>query len=441
MNAPRIAYICADPGVPVFGKKGCSIHVQEVIRALRRRGAQVQLFAARRDGNPPGDLRDLVVHTLPGPANCDRAERERAGQRANAILAGLLQKARPFDFVYERYSLWSFAGMDHARASGVPGLLEVNAPLIEEQATHRGLVDHAGAEDIAARAFNHASALVAVSDEVATYLRARAGESCAVHVIPNGVNPERFPQNLAPTWRWPENALKVKNLCIGFVGTLKPWHGVPALVEAFARLRDAFPNARLLIVGDGPERDALKTRVSELGLEGVTHFTGAVAAEQIPGLLAAMDIAVAPYPRLERFYFSPLKVYEYMAAGLAVVASRIGQLSEIIHAGRNGLLCEPGDADDLATQLLRLSGDAALRVRLGDAARQTIAVSHTWDHVAKRIFGITESCRHTSIHSAASASAPAPVAPVENRSDHPQRGVAAIKGARPLKPPARRVPV
>src|SRR6185436_18921030 len=125
MNAPRIAYICADQGVPVFGKKGCSIHVQEVIRALRRRGAQVQLFAARLDGNPPSDLRDLVVHTLPCPDNCDRAERECASQRANAILAGLLKEAGPFDFVYERYSLWSFAGMDHAAATGVPGLLEV----------------------------------------------------------------------------------------------------------------------------------------------------------------------------------------------------------------------------------------------------------------------------------------------------------------------------
>src|SRR5688572_13685561 len=139
MNAPRIAYICADTGVPVFGKKGSSIHVQEVIRALRRRGAQVQLFAARLGGDPPDDLRDLVVHTLPCPDNRDCAERERASQQANAILAGLLQKAGPFDFVYERYSLWSFAGMDHALATRVPGLLEVNAPLIEEQAAHRGL--------------------------------------------------------------------------------------------------------------------------------------------------------------------------------------------------------------------------------------------------------------------------------------------------------------
>jgi glycosyltransferase involved in cell wall biosynthesis len=390
MNPPRIAYICADPGVPVFGRKGCSIHVQEILRALRRQGARVDLFAVRFDSAPPEDLREVRIHALPCPNGRDLAGRERACQQANTTLADMLRDNGPFDFVYERFSLWSFAGMLSARASGVPGLLEVNAPLIEEQAAHRGLADRAAAERIAQRALNDASALLAVSDAVAQWLRARGVRPDAVHVLPNGVDPRRFSADAAPAWHW---GGETPAFTVGFVGSLKPWHGVPVLIQAFARLHNEAPNARLLIVGDGPDRGALEEHVRELHLESFVRFTGAVAPEQIPGLLAAMDVAVAPYPPLAGFYFSPLKVYEYMAAGRAVIGSRLGQLAQLIRHGDNGLLCEPGDAADLAAQLGRLRGDAAMRARLGAAARKTILEHHTWDHVASRIQALARSCR------------------------------------------------
>ncbi len=129
----RVAYICADLGVPIFGTKGCSVHAQEVLRALRACGAEIELFAARLDGDPPPDLRSLRVHELPSLAGSDLAARERAALGANRSLVAALEGAGPFDVVYERYSLWSFAGMEYARARRVPGLLEVNAPLVEEQ--------------------------------------------------------------------------------------------------------------------------------------------------------------------------------------------------------------------------------------------------------------------------------------------------------------------
>lgn len=385
MKTIRVAYICADPGVPVFGRKGCSIHVQEVVRALVRRGAKVSLFAARFDGAPPADLADVATHPLPAPREGDLAEREQACYDANQDLRRLLCATGPFDFVYERYSLWSFWGMNYARANRIPGLLEVNAPLIEEQAAHRGLVDRARAEQVATRAFGDATSLIAVSDEVGSYLRQRCGRAEAVRVIPNGVNPERFSAEYRSKWRWADQN---KAFTIGFVGTLKPWHGVARLIEAFAIVRKQFADARLLLVGDGPERAALETRVRELKLAAVTHFTGAVAAEAIPVWLAAMDVAVAPYPQLENFYFSPLKAYEYMAAGCATVASRIGQLKDLIQHEENGLLCEPGDVEELARQMMRLREDESLRVRLAQAGRKTILGGHTWDHVAGRILAL-----------------------------------------------------
>src|SRR6266481_7827955 len=139
----RIAYITADPGVPVFGSQGCSIHVQEVLRALAGRGAEIELFATNCAGEPPPGLGKVRLHPLPPAPKGDLASREQKCLTANSALREALESEGPFDLVYERYSLWSFAGMEYARATATPGLCEVNAPLMEEQAEHRGLVDRA----------------------------------------------------------------------------------------------------------------------------------------------------------------------------------------------------------------------------------------------------------------------------------------------------------
>src|SRR2546428_7471038 len=161
----RIAYVCADAGVPVCGSKGSSVHVQEMIRALQRQGARVELFAARVDEPPPSGFDALAIHRLPSIRDGEPAGHAAAVAALNHELAAALERAGPYDVVYERYALWSFAAMEYARAAGTPGLLEVNAPLIEEQAVHRGVRDTRGAAPVATRAFQPATALVAGSTE------------------------------------------------------------------------------------------------------------------------------------------------------------------------------------------------------------------------------------------------------------------------------------
>jgi len=379
----RIAYITADPGVPVFGQKGCSIHVQEVLRALVKRGAHVELFAASASGQPPADLASIRLHRLPLPPKGELAFREQQCLGANGTLRTALKREGPFTLVYERYSLWSFAGMEYARATGTPGLLEVNAPLIEEQAEHRGLVDRANALRVAERAFNAAQALLAVSEEVAEYLKRYSMARDKVHVVPNGVNPDRFAPNLKPSL-----PTAAETFTVGFAGSMKPWHGLENLLEAFARLHERLPASRLLLVGDGIGREPLAAAASARGLGAAVQFTGAVPANEVPGLLASMDVAVAPYPNLPNFYFSPLKVYEYMAAGLPVVASRIGQLEKLIEHQTNGLLVPPGDVPALATGLEELGRKPELRHRLGQAARARVVRDHTWDQTVERILAL-----------------------------------------------------
>lgn len=379
----RIAYVCADPGVPVFGRKGCSVHVQEIVRALTRRGACVELFAARTGGSPPADLRGLSVHQLPVPARGDRATRERAAVAANSKLRAALERLGPFDLVYERYSLWSTAGMEHARAMGVVGVLEVNAPLIDEQTRYRGLVDRIGAENATEQSFSAATVLIVVSQAITQYVQRYRGRADGVHVVPNGVDPARFRPRLPPSLPAPNGVFTV-----GFLGSLKPWHGLTTLAEAFAQVHLQARDTRLLVVGDGPERDQLIAQLSARDLLDATHFTGAVDSGEVPGFLASMDIGVAPYSGRPDFYFSPMKLYEYMAAGLPVVASDIGQTAEVIEHEGDGLLCRPDDPVACAASLLRLLADPSLCVRLGAAARQKVLQHHSWDAIAGRILDL-----------------------------------------------------
>jgi len=172
---------------------------------------------------------------------------------------------------------------------------------------------------------------------------------------------------------------------VGFVGSMKPWHGLPVLIEAFAQLHHREAATRLLLVGGGPEEGPVRSELAARGLASASYLTGAVTPGDVPGFLTSMDVAVAPYPEPRRCYFSPLKVFEYLAAGRAVVASRVGQLEDVIQHDVTGLLCPPGDAAALAAALGRLQGQPGLRARLGRAARASVLRSYTWEALAERV--------------------------------------------------------
>lgn len=172
----------------------------------------------------------------------------------------------------------------------------------------------------------------------------------------------------------------------GFVGSLKPWHGVDLLIEAFRGVLSADEKAKLLIVGTGPTEEALRQQAAKLG--GAVVFAGGVEHNDVPSYLSAMDVTVAPFRDIEGFYFSPIKVFEYMAAGRCVVASRLGQIEEVVQDGQRGLLCKPDDAEALSEALLTALRDPALRTRLASVAREYVERHHTWRVAAEKTLGV-----------------------------------------------------
>lgn len=367
----RIAYVTVDPGIPVFGTKGASVHIQEVVRELIRRGHDVTVHTTRAGRDIPDDLAGLEVTEtridVDDPGARERAQQEVSARIAARIIAG------GADLVYERYSLFSTALAEVAEATGAAGVLEVNAPLIEEQRTHRVLVDEEAAAKALARQVAAATATVAVSDPVRDWVRERTGSE-SVHTVPNGVSITR----IVPR---PED---IGDPVVTFVGTLKPWHGVADLLAAAALAKRPW---KLRIIGDGPERTALEEQASGLGIE--VDFRGAVAPADMPGQLAGSAIGVAPYPDLggeQQQYFSPLKVYEYLAAGLPVVASAVGQLPQIL--GELGTLVPPSDPAALAAAIDTLAADPVLRGKLGWRGRMQAEEKHSWAGAVDRILGL-----------------------------------------------------
>ena len=216
-------------------------------------------------GEVPPELSKIEIHEFPDLTNDSQHKRAAAAIAANESVEKLLESAGDFDLVYERYSLWSKAGMAFARKHQCVGILEVNAPLIEEQKIHRELPLEAEAQEIAKFVFSHADAMVAVSPGVKDYLETFSGAKGRVHVIANGVDLARFAsaanQN-AVKFQQQDNTASTPVL--GFLGTLKPWHGVSGLVQAWALLRKEGYNVNLLIVGDGPQHATLSEEIAQL---------------------------------------------------------------------------------------------------------------------------------------------------------------------------------
>ena len=416
----KIAYICADPGIPVLGNKGASVHVREFTDALVELGHQVKIFSAagtvegESSQSPNVTRADLTVlppsEQVKEQAGLFAAELARLNPKRDHrhlyselihLLADSefihaarlqLQEFDP-DLIIARHTLMSTAGTSLAHSLGRPCVLEVNAPLVEERLRYWNLTFLREAEEVERMAFADADLLVAVSEGVRTYLLRYGALGERVLVMPNGVNLTSFhPQVDGSEVRRRYNL--DDKLVIGFAGSLKPWHGVDLLMKAFASIRNIHSGhnefskqLRLFIIGDGPQREQLIQLSHDLDLDEAVTFTGALSHDEMPAYLAALDIAVAPYLSSDGFYFSPLKIMEYLAMGLPVVAPRLGQIPSLLQNGKSpcGLIYPPDDQHELTSALLTLINNESLRRQLGGRAAAQARLRSSWQSIARQI--------------------------------------------------------
>ena len=381
----EIVYLRATPG-PGTQLGGAASHINGFINAALNLGARVSLvsndqIAGLDEGSTPLKI------IWPKPIGSTRA----AFDIYNNLLfthgaTREVERARP-DFIYQRYSRFSWAGVEASLLTGRPLFLEYNG---SEVWVGRHW-DRVGKLALLARYERlnlAAAARVFVVSEVERRNLLRAGvEDEKIVVNPNGVDAERFRPGVGGRDVRRELGIALDETLVGFVGTFGPWHGVLALAEAVKLLPET-ARVRFLMVGSGALRAEVEGTLREAGALQRVILTGAVEHGRVPALLDACDVLASPHVQLadgSEFFGSPTKLFEYMAMGKAIVASRLGQIGDVLADEETALLVEPGDARALSEAILRLADEPELRERLGAAARREAIARHTWAHNARRV--------------------------------------------------------
>ena len=379
-------------------KDGQAVHIEEMIEALRSEGHVVQVVAPgtpdttdsapgqKSDGQMGGDMG--WVHRL--KAHLPKAVYELM-EFAYSYVAyrKLVVAARAFkpDVIYERYNLFLLSGLMVKKRLGIPLLLEVNAPLVQERLQHSGgLALRQLATWAEGVAWRGADRVLPVTHVLADYVQSRGVPEAHIQVIPNGINRAHFAQSPGQDEAKAQLGLQDR-LVLGFTGFVRDWHGVDRIVDWMATPQ-APAHTHLLVVGDGPVRQALEEQARRLGLANRVGFTGVIHRDQVPAHVAAFDVALQPAVTP---YASPLKLMEYLVLGKAIIAPSTPNLRETLTHESNALLFDESAPGSLEQALTRLCADADLRARLALGAAQTIdRLDLTWIGNARRVVVLVE---------------------------------------------------
>jgi glycosyltransferase involved in cell wall biosynthesis len=290
-------------------------------------------------------------------------------------------RAADIRFVWQRHELFQFAGLELARALGKPSVLFAPAPLVWESAQW-GIrrpgwgqwLERHGEQ----RAMRDADLIACGSEMVADRVRRLGIRDDRLVITPTGVDLDLFADRPDPGPVRRRLGLD-DHFVIGWVGSFRRFHALDQAVDAAARI----DNAALLMVGDGPERSNVEQLARERGVSAV--FTGTVPFAELSAYRAAMDVALLLAEPDSPFHYSPLKLAEYLAAGLPVIAPRVAQCTERLRDGVDALLVAPGDVHALCDALVHLRDDPDGRAALGVRARTAAEKQWSWDEQVRKV--------------------------------------------------------
>ncbi len=364
----------------VASKDGQYVHIDEMAVALRKLGHEVILVGPKfmQDQNFGGASGwvDWLKRWIPRPLY----ELAELGYSFVGYfrLSAAIREHQP-DVVYERYNLFFLPGLWARRRYRVPWIVEVNAPLFDERCAYGGITLKRLARWSERTVWRGADHLFTVTHVLAARIMQDNVDPARIAVTPNGIQTDVF--ECLSSREEAKNRLGLAgNTVLGFTGFVRDWHGLERVIEIMQRIRTP---CHFLLVGDGPARAALERRANEVGLGPRVTFTGVVPRTQVVGFVNAFDIALQPDVVA---YASPLKLFEYMAAGCAIVAPDRPNIREILTHDVNALLFDLDEGDTFFACVARLAGDSTLRARLGEAARATIHERQlTWNGNAMQV--------------------------------------------------------
>lgn len=370
----------------IGSKDGQFVHIAEMIQALEQEGAEVIVVG-------PGAVERQSFGGQAGFVSTLKKRLPRAFYELLEFAYSLhdyrkLRRAvarhQP-DVIYERYNLFFVSGLWARRRDGVPLLLEVNAPLFDERRRYGGIALPRLARWSERYVWRNADHVFTVTRVLAGRIRSEGVPGGRITVTPNGIDPQQFAK--LPSREEAKRRLGLEGrLVLGFTGFVREWHGLEAILDLMAE----HPGLKLhlLLVGDGPVRSSLEERARTLGLSDCVTFTGVVERELVPAHVMAFDVALQPavVP-----YASPLKLFEYLASGCAIVAPDSENIREILTHESNALLFDPQRPEQRTAAIVRLSGDPELRLSLGRAAAETIDnLGLTWRANARVVLNVAK---------------------------------------------------
>jgi glycosyltransferase involved in cell wall biosynthesis len=398
-NRKAIAYLRVHFFKAAFG--GTLAHTNGVLEGFQDNGYQAILISS--DKVSGWDQHQLSYLNHPPLLYRDFPEVQEVANNFKLILKGwrILRKHRP-GLIYQRHQGFTFAGIVLARLLSVPLVIEFNSSDYYraqrwKERTYRLSRLLRLTEELT---LSKADLVVAVSAPLKRQVLNFNGiEPERVFVQPNGVNPIKFTPMVSGNEVRARLSIPCESIVVGFAGSLMPYMGIDVLIEAASeierrrsRILNPSSEARdlhFLIIGDGGMRLGLEQRAESKNLKLTRiHFPGAVPFIEVEKYLAACDILVSPHnPPFDDkdFYWSPIKMFEYMAMGKAIIASRIGQMAEVLSDGEDGLLVAPGNVEALVDAIVRLMKDRDLRIRLGANARQKVTFQYTWRQNVKNV--------------------------------------------------------
>lgn len=364
------------------------IHIAEMVNAFRRLGHDVLVIGpgVEREGNNESrsDRFSWVKRLFKGPLY------EVVELAYNVVGYWSLRKAiKEFepDFIYDRYITYNYSAVAAGRRFGIPVFLEVNAPLAFERDNEpdETLYLKKIAYAIEKKVCCDATTTIVVSTPLKEYLLSIGVPEKQVYVLPNGVNTKTFFPREKSAALLQTLSLGSEDIVVGFVGILRPWHGIDLLLDAFEILCKEFNQCRLLLVGDGPVQGEIEKKAEETGLEDKVIITGRVPHEEVADYVALFDVAVSPRAT---FYASPMKILEYMAQQKAVVAPDMANIRDLITDGVDGVLFAPGKVDALAAAMRALVLNDTLREQTGNQALLSVERKLNWINNARFVLNM-----------------------------------------------------